>query len=353
MSRASCSLTPAGSSSSSRLRADSWGIAAATSACSPAGVPETMRRPTPRCRPASSAGRAGRCPSAAGGHSGGRCGRRTWWSATTRAIRCPSLRFSSRACRRRGAIFVVHGSGEGPQTGSAAFRLARAAFQRTLARRAVRVSRPVSVSQAGVASIRRLYGVEAGYLPYPLRALPELAVTPQLNAGEPVNVVWVGRLFPEKDPVLAVRAVERLRDERPATLDVYGQGILHVRAGRARPLAPVAEAPRSPRLGGDSTGPGGGACLPLDVGCRQRPGRSAGGALTGHPGRLDPRGGRVPLLPERIAGPVLRSCRGPRRDRVRDRRAVLVLLELPGRLQRERASCSQHGTWMRRPFWRA
>ena len=78
--------------------------------------------------------------------------------------------------RRRGAIFVVHGSGEGPQTGSAAFRLARAAFQRTLARRAVRVSRPVSVSHAGVASIRRIYGVEAGYLPYPLRALPELAV---------------------------------------------------------------------------------------------------------------------------------------------------------------------------------
>ena len=135
----------------------------------------------------------------------------------------------------RGAIFVVHGSGEGPQTGSAAFRVARAAFQRTLARRAVRVSRPISVSHAGVASIRRLYGVEAGYLPYPLRALPELAVTPQLTAGEPVSVVWVGRLFPEKDPVLAVRAVEQLRDEWPATLDVYGHGILHSElAGLAR-----------------------------------------------------------------------------------------------------------------------
>ena len=60
--------------------------------------------------------------------------------------------------QRKGAIFVVHGSGEGPQTGSAAFRVVRAVFQRTLARRAIRVSRPVSVSRVGVVSIRRLYG---------------------------------------------------------------------------------------------------------------------------------------------------------------------------------------------------
>jgi glycosyltransferase involved in cell wall biosynthesis len=140
--------------------------------------------------------------------------------------------------QRRGAIFVVHGSGEGPQTGSPGFRVARAAFQRTLARRAVRASRPVSVSRAGVASILRLYGVEAGYLPYPLRVLPPVAATPRLTADEPVRVVWVGRLYPEKDPGLAVRAVERLRDERLATLDVYGRGILDAelaRLARSRP----------------------------------------------------------------------------------------------------------------------
>ena len=125
----------------------------------------------------------------------------------------------------KGAIFVVHGSGEGPQTGSGAFRLARAAFQRTLARRAVRISQPVSVSRAGVASIRRIYGVEATYLPYPLDVLPPVADTPQLSAHEPVRIVWVGRLYPEKDPRLAVRALERLREDRPGTLDVYGGGI--------------------------------------------------------------------------------------------------------------------------------
>jgi glycosyltransferase involved in cell wall biosynthesis len=128
--------------------------------------------------------------------------------------------------QRRGAIFVVHGSGEGPPTGSSVYRLVRAAFERTLARRAVRMSHSVSVSRAGVAWVRRLYGVEASYLPYPLRVPPPVGATPQLTADEPVRVVWVGRLAPEKDPVLAVRAVERLRNERQATLDLYGGGIL-------------------------------------------------------------------------------------------------------------------------------
>ena len=102
----------------------------------------------------------------------------------------------------------------------------------------MRVSRPVSVSRAGVASIRRLYGVEAGYLPYPLRVLPPVGAASGLTTDEPVRVVWVGRLYPEKDPTLAVRAVERLRDERPATLDVYGRGILDAelaRLARSRP----------------------------------------------------------------------------------------------------------------------
>jgi glycosyltransferase involved in cell wall biosynthesis len=136
---------------------------------------------------------------------------------------------------RKGAIFVIHGSGEGPHTGSGAFQVARAAFQRTIARRAVRASLPVSVSRAGVASIRRLYGVNASYLPYPLRDLPPVAAMPRLTADEPMRVVWVGRLSPEKDPVLAVHAVERLRNERRATLDVYGGGVMDPElAGLAR-----------------------------------------------------------------------------------------------------------------------
>jgi glycosyltransferase involved in cell wall biosynthesis len=41
-----------------------------------------------------------------------------------------------------------------------------------------------------------------------------------------VRVVWVGRLYPEKDPMLAVEVVERLRLQREATLELYGEGRL-------------------------------------------------------------------------------------------------------------------------------
>jgi glycosyltransferase involved in cell wall biosynthesis len=41
-----------------------------------------------------------------------------------------------------------------------------------------------------------------------------------------MRIVWVGRLFPEKDPVLAVEAVEILRRTHPAELHVCGDGPL-------------------------------------------------------------------------------------------------------------------------------
>jgi glycosyltransferase involved in cell wall biosynthesis len=41
-----------------------------------------------------------------------------------------------------------------------------------------------------------------------------------------MRITWVGRLFPEKDPLLAVTAVEILRGRREAVLDVYGDGPL-------------------------------------------------------------------------------------------------------------------------------
>ena len=150
----------------------------------------------------------------------------------------PALAVLRARRQEKRAIFVVHGSGEGPQTGSRLFRLVRLAFQATLARRAVRSARAVSVSRAGVAWIRRIYGVEADYLPYPLRALPPVAAAPRWGPHERVRIVWVGRLAPEKDPTLAVRAVERVIEERPATLDLYGGGILEAelaQLARTRP----------------------------------------------------------------------------------------------------------------------
>jgi glycosyltransferase involved in cell wall biosynthesis len=128
--------------------------------------------------------------------------------------------------RGRVAFLVVHGSGAGPYGGSGSFRFARLFFERTLGRLAMRVSRPVSVSKIGVEGARRAYGVEASYLPYPLRDVPPVSSSPALEADRPMRITWVGRLFPEKDPLLAVAAVEIVRRQREAVLEVCGDGPL-------------------------------------------------------------------------------------------------------------------------------
>jgi glycosyltransferase involved in cell wall biosynthesis len=133
------------------------------------------------------------------------------------------------AARRRGvpALMVVHGSGEALQTGSAGFRALRGGFRRAVSRQAVRRSLPVSVSHAGVEGVRRNYGVAARHLPYPLPALEP--VGPVAAPDEPLRVLWVGRLAPEKDPELAVAALDRLVAMRPVVLEMLGDGRLRPR----------------------------------------------------------------------------------------------------------------------------
>ena len=139
------------------------------------------------------------------------------------------------AGRRRGVpvLMVVHGSGERQQYGSRRLAAMRNAFQQMIGRLAVRRSLAVSVSQAGVEGMRRAYGVRAAHLPYPVPELP-LADPVALADGETLRVVWIGRLAVEKDPLLAVRAVDRLRATRPAVLELYGEGPLR---SRLEPLA--------------------------------------------------------------------------------------------------------------------
>jgi glycosyltransferase involved in cell wall biosynthesis len=128
--------------------------------------------------------------------------------------------------RRRSALFIVHGSGVGVYTGSSAFGFVRGVFEKTLGRLALRLSHPVSVSRTGVEGIRRLYGLRASYLPYPVRVDDTVTAAASLEPQEPFRVAWVGRLFSEKDPLSAVKAVEILRRSRDAVLDVYGDGPL-------------------------------------------------------------------------------------------------------------------------------
>lgn len=135
---------------------------------------------------------------------------------------------------RRGVprLLVVHGSGQPRRHGARAVLAARALFMRTVARPAMRRCLPVSVSVAGVEGAERAYGVAVRYLPYPLAELPVAEPRAGPAAGEALRLVWVGRLAPEKDPLLAVRALDRLRERREATLDVYGGGPLESELAR-------------------------------------------------------------------------------------------------------------------------
>ena len=142
----------------------------------------------------------------------------------------PVMSVLAARARRRKAIFVLHGSGEYP--GSRPMRLARSVFQRTLARLALRLSQPAAVSRAGVRTAHELYGVDASYLPFPVRELPPVLETPALAPEGTMQVTWVGRLFPEKDPVLAVEALDLLRGEREAVLHVCGDGRLRAELER-------------------------------------------------------------------------------------------------------------------------
>lgn len=128
--------------------------------------------------------------------------------------------------RGRPAFLVVHGSGAGPYSGSRTFAAFRRLFEQTLGRLALRLSHAVSVSQAGVEGVRRLYGLQASYLPYPVREMPPVTSAPTLLADGPLRITWVGRLFPEKDPLGAVKAVEIVHRERDVVLEFYGDGPL-------------------------------------------------------------------------------------------------------------------------------
>lgn len=132
------------------------------------------------------------------------------------------------AARLRGkrVLFVLHGSGASFSTSSFFYhRVLGRLFERLVTRPALRRAQPVSLSQVGVRGSRARYGVKAAYVPFPLRELPQAART-ALDADEPLRVVWVGRLYREKNPLAAVEVVEHVRLECPARLDVYGSGPL-------------------------------------------------------------------------------------------------------------------------------
>jgi glycosyltransferase involved in cell wall biosynthesis len=129
--------------------------------------------------------------------------------------------------RSRPVVYVLHGTGQPLASASAVYHgVFGSLFDRTLVRLALRLSIPVAVAQVGVRGVRARHGVSATYIPFPLRDLPSATANVSLRPDDPVRVAWVGRLYPEKDPLLAVEVVERLRRRRNATLELYGDGRL-------------------------------------------------------------------------------------------------------------------------------
>jgi glycosyltransferase involved in cell wall biosynthesis len=139
----------------------------------------------------------------------------------------PNLAAFAARLRGKRVIFVLHGSGAPFSTSSLVYhRLLGSVFERLLSRPALRLSQPVSLSRAGVAGCRSRYGVDATYVPFPLRELPPPATPAPVGREKPLKIVWVGRLYGEKNPLGAVAVVERVRQEREATLEIYGSGPL-------------------------------------------------------------------------------------------------------------------------------
>ena len=156
----------------------------------------------------------------------------------------PSLATVAARLRRKKVLFVLHGSGAPFSTSSFFYhRLLGTVFERLVTRPVLRLSQPVSLSRAGVAGARRRYGVTAAHIPFPLRDLPP-ARPRFLGADQPIRIVWVGRLFREKNPVGAVAVLEQVRRHRGATLEMYGDGVLLEeleRLARDRPWLAVRE----------------------------------------------------------------------------------------------------------------
>jgi len=147
----------------------------------------------------------------------------------------PSVAALAARLRGKRVLFVLHGSGAPFSTSSFFYhRVLGRLFERLVTWPALRVSQPVSLSQVGVRGSRSRYGVVATYVPFPLRDLPPATRT-RLEPDEPLRIVWVGRLYGEKNPLAAVELVERVRLRRAARLEVYGSGpLLEALEGLAR-----------------------------------------------------------------------------------------------------------------------
>lgn len=105
-------------------------------------------------------------------------------------------------------------------------RLLATGYARTLGAIQLHLAPPFPVSHSGACFLVDEYGVTGEVLTFPLGTLPTRQPPAPPTRDTPLDIVWAGRLAPAKAPAIAVRAVERLRNEQPCRLHVYGDGPL-------------------------------------------------------------------------------------------------------------------------------
>ena len=105
-------------------------------------------------------------------------------------------------------------------------RFLASGYARTLGALQLHLAPPLPISSSSARFLVDQYGATGEVLAFPLGSLPVRDAPPVPSPEVPMEIVWVGRLAPAKAPHIAVRAVERLRRERPCRLHVYGDGPL-------------------------------------------------------------------------------------------------------------------------------
>jgi glycosyltransferase involved in cell wall biosynthesis len=127
--------------------------------------------------------------------------------------------------RGRPAIFVIHGAPGVRVPQPRWFRAIAGLFDRTLGRLALKRSVVATLSESGRNFDKAVTSKGSATSRFRSEFRPSVAPKP-LRPGEAARAVWAGRLYPQKDPELAIRAVEGARRERDVTLDMYGDGFL-------------------------------------------------------------------------------------------------------------------------------
>ena len=127
--------------------------------------------------------------------------------------------------RRIPGFYAVHGAMDYPAAG-AAQRIAAAVNDHLFLPVSLRALPPLTVSRAGARYIQQRWSLASARMPFPARNATAARPAAELT-DQPARIVWAARLAPEKAPLIAVDAVDRIvAAGRRVRFEIYGDGPL-------------------------------------------------------------------------------------------------------------------------------